>query len=149
MRELTLIKSGITVGVYDDIHELPEYKLIAFQIALMQDAGMGSSIEDVDARLAKYDSFCSAGKLPEALRERANMRLGMFFLLEGVSTKALALANLVATIGGVPVADATDEDILKISRVLISGGITHGELTGLIDTIKKKLTERLSYITPS
>lgn len=149
MRELKLTRTGVTVGLYDDIHELPEYKYSAFQIALVQDAGMGSSIEDIDIRLAKHDSFYSAGKIPEALRERQNMRLGLFFLLEGISTTAVCLAHLVGTVNGLPVADQTDEDILITSKIIVEGGITHGALEDLKETIKKKLVVRLNYITPN
>lgn len=140
------LSNGTKIEFYDDIKEIPMYKLNAFQAALIQDAGMGSTIEDIDARLAKLDAFLAAGKCEEALQERQNMRFGLFFLLSGINTRSACLAHLVATVNGQAVRDTTDEDVLKIARTLEAGGLTMLQVLGLTGELKKKSMAESSYI---
>jgi len=149
MRQIILQRNNLTVSFYDDIHEMPQRKLNAFQIAIVQDAGMGSKIEDIDVRLAKYDTFYAAGRVREALQERHNLRLGMFFMLEGIDTGSLCLAHLVHSINGERVQDVTETDILAIAKQLESGDITYNQIHELKEEIKKKLIVKLNYISPN
>lgn len=139
------LKNGATVDFYDDIKELPMYRLNAFQAALLQDAGMGSTLADIDLRFAKMDAFLAAGKTAEALQERQNMRFGLHFMLGGINTASACLAHLVAAVNGQPVPDTTDADVLNTARVLEAGGLTTSQVHGLAHELKKKLTAESSY----
>lgn len=139
MKVIKLSRTGAEVVFHDDIKELPMYKLNAFQIALMQDAGMGSNILDVDVRCAKLDAFLAAEKVKEARHERANMRFGINFMLNSINTKSICLAHLVATIDDRAVKDTTEDDVLAVAQVLEKGGLTYAQVVDLINELKKKL----------
>jgi hypothetical protein len=136
------LANGKQVLFFDDIKELPITRLSDFQIQLIQDAGMGSSIFDIDERLHKHDAFVAGGKLTEAQQERVNLSFGLHFLFNKISTKTLSLAYLVKSIGGVPAAADTEKQVLAIAQELEAGGITLNQVEELIDELKKKSTAK-------
>jgi hypothetical protein len=136
--EIILPRNKKQVIFYDDIKELPVARMSEFQVQLLQDAGMGSSIMDIDNRLAKHDTFVAAGRLEDAQAERINLSFGLHFLFERIDTKTLSLSYLVKSINGVEKTVETEKQALEVAKELESGGITYKEVIELIETLKKK-----------
>jgi len=130
--------AGQTIEFQDDIQELTIARLNKFELHLLQDAGMGSTLTDLDLRFQNLDAFLSAGKLAEAMRERENSNFGLFMLFSGISTKGRALADLVHSIDGVVQTDFSDSACILISGV-IAERVTFANAEEIAESVKKKL----------
>lgn len=137
--EITLPKSKKRVLFFDDIKTLPIERLNEFQVQLMQDSGMGSTLFDIDKREQRTDAFLAAGQVAEAMQERDNKRMGLFLLFEKINTKSLCLSYLVQSVDGVAVECETDAQAVKLAKTLEKGGITFAQVSEIVETLKKKL----------
>lgn len=133
---------------YDSIMDLPMFRLNEFQIHLSQDAGIGSTLMDWDKRMEGIDTALAAGDVPTAQQERYNSRLGLFLLLDGVSTTARCLADLVYAINGVPIADFSEDGLMQVHRRIMER-LTAAEAAELVGTLKKKFKRQLKTGFPS
>lgn len=124
---------------YDSIMDLPMFRLNEFQIHLSQDAGIGSTLADWDKRMELIDVALSSNDIAGAQAERYNSRLGLFLLLDGVSTTARCLADLVHSINGAPLIDFSDDALMAVHRMLTER-FTTTQAEELIDALKKKLS---------
>lgn len=112
------LNDGRVVECWDDIREMPMRVLNRFQRQLVFDNEAGSTIEDLDKRLEKLDKFLAAGRVDDAVEERKNMRFGLWFMLQELNTKVMALASIIKAVGGVRVEVYTDEAVIQWSKVL-------------------------------
>jgi hypothetical protein len=136
------------IAFYDSIHDLPMFRLNEFQIHLSQDAGIGSTVMDWDKRMAGVDEFLAAGDLKNAIRERYNSRLGIFLMLEGISTTARCLADLVYSVDGEPISDFSDSGLLEIHKRIMER-MSIAQVSELLDTLKKKFKRELRVAFPT
>lgn len=132
---------------YDTIRELPIFRLNEFQIHLLQDAGIGSTLFDLDKRFDMLDTQLAAGNVQEAFAERLNSRLGLYLLFDSISTKSRCLADLVYSLDGNVVTDFSDENLLRISKE-IDKRLSFSDATQLIETLKKKYNDELKTAFP-
>ncbi len=63
------INDKTTIALYSSIKELPIELSKKFNSYLMQDAGIGNTIEDVDDHLARLYMFVNGDKKMEAIEE--------------------------------------------------------------------------------
>lgn len=138
---LSTTLKAVDIEFYDDIKLMPIEQLNAFQVNLLQDSGIGSTIQDYDRHEQKIDVFLASGKIEEALRERENKRYNYFLMLEKINTKVISIACLLHKIGDEVIEDFSDDALKKHHAKLLELGITQGEVEEVIDTIKKKLIE--------
>lgn len=134
--ELTT-QNGTHLKFYDSIKEIPSRTLMQFQIHLMQHQGMGSTFDELDRRFEMLDTFLSAGRIEDAIRERENMRLGFFVMFQGIDTKCVAAACLVREINGKAVSITSDEQIQAVAKAMQEGDITTGQLDEVVFGVKK------------
>ncbi len=123
---------------YDDIKLMPIEQFNAFQVHILQDAGIGSTIEDYDRHEQKIDLLLSSGKVNEAIKERENKRLNFFLMLEKINTKVISISCLLYKIGDKIVEDFSDDSLKKNHDELIRMGITQNDVEEIINTVKKK-----------
>lgn len=136
------------VAFYDSIQDLPMFRLNEFQIHLSQDSGIGSDVRDWDKRMLRVDEYLAAGDTKNAIRERHNSRLGIYLMLEGISTAARCLADLVHSINGEPIRDFSDSALLIVHKQLMER-MTKAQVDELVDTLKKKFKHELRVAFPS
>lgn len=127
------------IALYSSIKELPiglEKKLHGY---LLQDAGIGNTISDVDARLQRLMAFAQAGKTEEVREEVANFRFTLFSALHKISYKHLSFGCLIHSVNGERVEDHTEEGLQELLDRLSGLGLTAGKVEAFLDEVKKKL----------
>ena len=139
MKKLFL-EAGNEVIFHDSIQEMPMLRFHTFNTNLAQDHDTGSTWQALERHRHNVIAFLSSGKQREAINEMENMSIGLWIMLEKISTTSVALAALVYSIDGVrtPLIP-TDDSLLETSRVLAEGGITPAQVEEVIDELKKKL----------
>lgn len=140
-------EAAFVVEFYDSIQELPMFRLNEFNIHLSQDAGIGSTLADFDTRMDALVSALSSGSLDNAIAEHYNARLGLYLMLDGISTKARCLADVVHAINGKPVATFTDDEMMAVHGQLIRW-MSQEQATEVVDGLKKKLNRELKLAFP-
>lgn len=130
------ITAGDTVlKVYNSIKEIPIKRYKLMQQYLLQESGIGSTIQDLDLHLAKTVQFISSEKPAEAKEELTNLRLNFFSLLNNISFKTKACACLIA--------DREPDDALPIIETM-----PEGELSEVWENVKKNLIQNLKPTSP-
>jgi len=135
------------VQFYDSIYELPMRRLNEFNIHLTQDAGIEATLGGFDERMRAIDMALSSGNMENAMRERYNSRLGLHLMFEHISTKARALADVVYSINGKPVASRTEDEMMEVHNLLIIW-MSEAQATEVASELKKKFNGELGVSFP-
>lgn len=125
--------------IQESIKELPIDRYSEFQKYIIQDAGIGSTIEDVYKHSEKIDVFLSTDKIQEAINERANQHFNFFFMLNKINIRHLSFAVLVDSINDQPILDYSETNLLKVCERIGKLGLTHEGLCSILEDVKKKL----------
>lgn len=124
------------VEVYNSIDEMPVSRYHLLSKLLLVDSGVGATVGDVDAHLAKAIEYLKAGVTSSAVQELENLRQSVYMIEKGVDPKSKAFAALVARIDGEDVGDLSDEGLDETVSKL--DGLTYGELLRTVEGAKKK-----------
>lgn len=135
----TITTSQGTFRISESIKELPIHRFSEFQKYLLQDSGMGSTIEDIYRHREKIDIFLAANKVQEAINESVNQHFNFFFMLNKIQITHLTFAVFVDSIDDKPVTDHTEANLLLVCDQLGRIGLQRGELETILEDIKKKL----------
>lgn len=125
------------VEIYASIKELPFERYRKMEMFLMQDAGIGSSLEDIDKRLVNIMMFAEADKIAEVKDEVVNLRLSMFSTMANLDYKCLAFACMIKSIDSCEYNDLTSEGLNEVIKILSQSTVE--ELTQHWEEVKKKL----------
>lgn len=125
--------------ICDSPKELTIDRYTEFQKYLLQDSGIGSTIEDVYRHSEKLDAFLSSGKIAEAIAERSNQHYNFYMMLNRISLTHLAFALFVESIDGALCTDYSDSGLQTISLRLGQVGLQRGQLEAILEDVKKKL----------
>jgi hypothetical protein len=137
MRTITTPKGSLQI--LESIKELPIDRYSEFQKYLLQDAGIGSDIEAVYKHFEKIDIFLASDKIQDAINERTNQHFNFFFMLNKINITHLSFAVLVYAIDNQPITDYSETNLLLVCKRLGELGITHEQLTSVLEEVKKKL----------
>lgn len=129
------------VKLYNSIHELPCDIFTLFQSYVIQDAGIGSTVSDLNNRFATLDTLISSNKIPEAIQERYNLHIGLFLGLEKINISHICFACLIHSINGKEIQDRSEDSLRKIITDLSKLGLTNGIVKDYLDEVKKNLIE--------
>lgn len=135
-----------TVEYYDAIDTLPIVRFHKWQKALLVDAGIGGDINAFDQRTERARRFLMKGDTENARKEMENLRQCVYLIQTGLSPKHLAFAALVTKIDGKVYEDLSDDGLLKVVKILSEG--TEGEITGAVESAKKKIDTDLTLFFP-
>lgn len=127
-----------TIKIYEDIKELPINRYKDFQKYLMQDAGIGSSMKDVDQHFKMLDRFLSGGKLAEAAQERDNLHMNLYMLIEKISITHISFCCLIHSLDGQEFTYKTEQDLSDMAAKIGAFGLTQRELETIANGVKKK-----------
>jgi hypothetical protein len=137
------------VELYSSIKELPIHLRKKFDGYMLQEIGIGSSMEDIDKHLENAFLFIANDKKEDAMEELKNLRFNFFSMLNNVSYSALAFGCLVKSIGDKEIKDYSSEGLALIAKQLSDIGITDDQLKDVIDGVKKNLIPKGNYIFQS
>lgn len=130
-----------TIELYTSIHELPCSLFSEFQCYLIQDLGIGSTLEDLNTRFQTLDSLLSAGKIQEAISERYNQHIGLFLALEKFTPSHLSFGCLVYSVNGEEVKDHSEDGLKRLVKRLSGMGLTNELVKDYLNDVKKNLIE--------
>lgn len=125
------------IQLYSSIKELPIVRYKLMQSYLLQDSGIGSSVEDMDKRIEKSVVFIANDRRDEAKEELTNLRYTVFSMLQGIDYKSKSFSCLVHSINGKECDDLTTEGLEATAKQI--EGISVESLEKHFDEIKKKL----------
>jgi hypothetical protein len=135
--EITVFEvGGHELKLYASIKELPHRIGKKMNMAVIKEAGIGSSVADIDDHLARLREFVSKGHKEDALKEIKNMRLSMFSGVFGIDHKSQAFACLIHSIDGKPITDYSEENLIAIMEKL---PINSREIEYYLEDVKKNL----------
>lgn len=127
------------ITLYQSEHEIPMKLLSEMQVYLIRDAGIGSTLADVDNHFNRLDMFLNSGKLAEAIQERKNLHANFHLAFARINIKSFAFACLVHSINNEVITDYSEYNLKVIIDRLSEMGITYGMVSDTVDEIKKKL----------
>lgn len=129
---------GHKVSFYDgDISELPVVRYYAFQKYLLIDAGIGSTIEDIDRHMQRIAIY-NEKKMPDKVAlEIANLRQSIIFATQGISPGSMAFVPLIHEFNGNLHTDISDSGN-KALFDMINKQTSVATLKKLVDMVKKK-----------
>lgn len=129
------------IKLYDSVDELPISAYQRYNKFLLIDAGIGSSVDDLDSHIVKLAKLIGTNEREKAAQELQNMRQNLYMINSKISPKYLAFAALVYSVDDKKIEAVSDDDyhelLVKIQE------IPHGLLTKTLDWLKKKLPTSL------
>lgn len=137
------------VVLYSSIKEMPVDLAKKFQRQLLQDLGIGNTIEDVDDHLARLMQYVSQDKKTETIEELKNLRFNLFTQLSEWSFKSLAFGCLIQSVNDQPVLDYSEDGLQVLISKLSEVGLTVSMVEEELEDIKKKLIRNGNYIFPT
>ncbi|MBL7738717.1 MAG: hypothetical protein JNK14_05820 [Chitinophagaceae bacterium] len=122
------------VRIYSSIKEMPIKRHKLMQQYLLQEAGIGSNISDIDQHLSKVAQFVGADKKDEAVEELANLRYNFFSLMTGLSFRSKAFCCLM---------DCEIEEGVRLVDEM-----SEGDVTDTWESVKKNLILNYQHTSP-
>lgn len=143
------INDKTTITLYSSIKELPIELSKKFNNYLLQDAGIGNTIESVDDHLARLMVFVGEGKKDETLEELKNLRYNLFTMISQWDYESLSFGCMVKSINGEPVTDYSSEGITAMMARLSDEGLNNEKVQSVIDEVKKNLIPNVNFTSLS
>ena len=148
MKEIA-ISDKCSIQVYSSIKELPIELSKKFNAFLLQDAGIGNSMEDVDDHLTKIMQFVGHDMKTEATEELKNLRYNLFSMLSNWNYKSAAFGCLISKVDGVSVEDYSSEGLSLLIAKLSEQGLTEGKVQEIVEEVKKNLIPNVNFSSRS
>ncbi len=142
----TISINGKEVEVYGSIKELPIAISKRFHHYLLQDVGIGTSIESIDDHLNRLRIFQDSDKKAEATEELSNLRYSLFSMLSEIDFRSLSFACLIHAVDGKVVSDHTPEGLSKLIEELNPTGL---EVEEHLQEVKKNLIPNVATTSQS
>jgi hypothetical protein len=133
----TITAGGKELVFWDSIKELPMDRYVQFQSIALQDAGIGTSVEQYDNHESSIDAFLHENRVEDALKERENKRFGVFAMMQNINLKSMTLSCLCQSINKEERPDFSDSGLEETSKVLNASGMTANEVISLTNDLKK------------
>ncbi len=143
------INDKTTIAMYSSIKELPIELSKKFNYYLLQDAGIGNTIEDVDDHLARLYVFINSDKKNEAIEELKNLRFNLFSMISNWDYKSISFGCLIKSVNGEPVTDHSSEGITALIDRLSKEGLTGIMSQPVLEEVKKNLIPNVDFTSLS
>lgn len=138
MRSLKLT-DGPELVFYTSIKELPIEVSKQFGAYMVQQAGIGSTMEDVDEHLGRITAFLNADKKDDAIEEAKNLRFNIFSMIAKWDYKSLAFGCLIKSVDGKQLEDRGIEGLNELIEQLSKAGLTNEMVSDVLEDVKKNL----------
>lgn len=136
-----------TVEFYDSIEDLPIARFQKFNKLLLIDAGVGSTIMDLDNHLHRMSKYVEKGQFDNFNKEIANLRQNFFLIMSGVLPKHRSFAALVHKIDDKTITDFSDDGLERTFEIL--SDLAEKDLSDTVSEVKKKLDLECSSYFPN
>ena len=131
------LADGGKVLIYDDAIQMPAELYKEFQKYLLQDSGIGSTMDDVQLRYATLFKQIAAGNMKEIMLEAENLFYTHYSIIEKIDFRHLAFGCLIQSIDGCTITDYSAQGITAALAGLSKRGLTQEELTNQVLDSKK------------
>lgn len=129
-------RTTCTIMLYESIKELPILRYQEFEKMLLQDVGIGSSMEDVGTRFSNMYRFIHDGDLTNTHKEAKNFHNTFYLILSSFNTSFHSFLALVHSVNGKEVDINKPDQIRHQIRHL-----KQGDVQDITDEVKKKLIQ--------
>lgn len=126
--------------IYDDAIHMPAVRYKEFQKYLLQDSGIGSTMDDVSLRFSTFLKHLAAGKINEARTDAENLFYTHWAIIEKVSFKHLAFGCLIHSVDGQVMTSYDAEDLTVALKTLSERGLTQELVDSSVADSKKNST---------
>lgn len=123
---------------YDSIDTLPIKRYQLVQKYSLIDSGIGSTLNDVMTKFAKFDHFLQEGDLESLSTERENLLININYMLNEKNTVGYLLVSMIKTIDG-NVVEVNDDNIDELVELLERSDIEFKSVKEISDKQKKSL----------
>lgn len=137
MRTLNL--KGGNVELYEGVKEMPVHVFAEFQKYLVQDGGIGSTMDDVTRHYGNLYKLLGAGMAAEAATESYNLYQNLYLAINKINIGHISFACFVHSIKGAPLLDHSETNLRATSVRLGKMGLTQGQVEDILEDLKKKL----------
>lgn len=138
-------ETGTVIKMYNSIKELPIDLSKRMQSYLLQDTGIGATVQDVDNHLARLTTFLANDKKAEAIEETHNLRLALFSGIMEMRFDAPAFGCLIHSVNGERLQDYSATGLQELMAHLSAAGLTSGTMEEIIDDVKKNLIQNENF----
>lgn len=132
---ITITTNNKSIKLYASIKELPITRYKLMQSYILQDAGIGSTIEDVDKRMNNIMMFAASAKTDDVVTEVTNLRYTFFSMLSKIDYLSKSFACLIAGIDDVEKNDLSSEGLTELVNEV--SFMPRGELQDHWEEVKK------------
>jgi hypothetical protein len=126
------------ITFYESIESLTIKRYQLVQKYSLIDAGIGSTMNDVVTKFAKFDHFLEAGDLESLSIERENLLINLSYMLSNSTTITYLLASMIKSIDGENI-DVTDDNIDELVQMLECSDIKFEDIKHIVESQKKSL----------
>lgn len=145
MKEIKL--PGGVLKTYDSIHETPQKRAHAMHRYSIVDAKIGSTLDDVNKRFERLDTYLVNGDIEAARQERRNQHFAIYLAINEINITSLTYACLHHSIDNVPIIDFSEENMLQVVKKTSKMGLTDGMVYEQLDALKKNLIHSFTQIS--
>lgn len=125
--------------------EFPVGRYMDFKRYVLQDAGIGSTLQDFDNHWMQIDRLYKKGETDKVATAIENLRASYHFVLEGINPELMSFVTLLKTWNGQSV-DASTDDKVKEWAERIKNDISMGTMQSILESFKKKMSLRWKTI---
>lgn len=129
---------GNKITIYSSAKELPITRYNELQKQLLLISGIGSSVEDANARYVKMLAYLAENKIEDAKLEIVNSRATFLSIMGGVNYNTKAFACFVKSIDGVECEDITEDGLYQTMLLIEKTGLTQEQSQETVEALKKK-----------
>jgi len=140
MREIrTGLLKTTKIKLYESIKELPIERNHELMKLVLQDLGIGSTIDDAVKHFSVFHNLLANNKIEEARQEAKNLHNNIFYIMEGINIKSFCFLAMVAEINGKKIKDFSMEGVQKEVKRLSDSGLKQGQVDDIVEEVKKNL----------
>jgi hypothetical protein len=121
---ISLLLPDTKILLYDDAMDMPAALYKEFQKYLLQDAGIGSTMDDIITRYDAMFKHLAANKYTEAKTEAENLYYTSFAILEKLSYKHLSFGCLIHSVNDQVITDHSSNNLSDLIDGLSKKGLT-------------------------
>lgn len=136
MRTVTLETGSFIIR--ESIKELPINRYTDFQKYIIQDAGIGSTMRDVEEHFRMLDRFIALGQIEEAARERYNLHFNLYLGINKISIRHITFGCLIDSINDVKITDYSEANLQNVCDQLGAMGLIEEQVADILEEVKKK-----------
>lgn len=130
-----------TFELFGSIKELPIVRHKRMQHFLLQESGIGSTVNDLDLRMSKAVSLLQMQNYDEATTELTNFRYSFFSAISELDFKSMAFACFINKIDGQTFDDISSEGLADAVKLLHDTNLSTDDLEAHWENVKKNLIQ--------